>query len=116
MAKAGKFKGTLSVDPAPGVGYAASLAFDNTGKVGISYYDDYNHSLKLARWSGTAWTVQTVDNSPYSGFTSSLAFDSMGKPCIAYVDYDSNQSIYRIKYAEWTGTAWNIFPGDRQRQ
>ena len=101
---------TEVVDPAPGVGYAASLAFDNTGQAGISYYDDYNHSLKLARWSGTAWTLQTVDTSPFSGYTSSLAFDSTGKPCIAYVDYDSNQSIYQIKYAEWTGTAWNIFP------
>ena len=31
---------TEVVDPAPGVGYAASLAFDNNGKAGISYYDD----------------------------------------------------------------------------
>ena len=51
-----------------------------------------------------------MDNSPYSGYTSSLAFDSTGKPRIAYVDYDSSLNIYRIKYAEWTGTAWNIFP------
>jgi len=101
---------TEVVDPAPGVGYAASLAFDNTGKVGISYYDDYNHRLKFAIWSGTAWTLQTVDSSPYAGFTSSLAFDSTGKPRIAYEDYDSDQNIFRIKYAEWNGTVWNIFP------
>jgi hypothetical protein len=101
---------TEVVDPAPGVGYAASLAFDNTGKVGISYYDDYNHSLKLARWSGTAWTLQTVDSSPYAGYTSSLAFNGAGQPRIAYVDYDSDHGIYHVKYAEWTGTAWNIFP------
>ncbi len=101
---------TEIVDPAPGVGYAASLAFDDSGKLGISYYDDYNHSLKYAFWSGTDWTLQTVDSSPFAGFTSSLAFDSTGKPRIAYEDYDSEQYIFRIKYAEWTGTAWNIFP------
>jgi hypothetical protein len=98
------------VDPAPGVGYAASLAFDNTGKPGISYYDDYHHSLKLARWNGTAWTLQTVDSSPFAGFTSSLAFNSAGNPRIAYEDYDSAESIFRIKYAEWSGSAWNIHP------
>ena len=101
---------TEVVDPAPGVGYAASLAFDNNGNAGISYYDDYNHILKLARWSGTAWTLQTVDSSPFAGFTSSLAFDSSGKPRIAYEDYVSAEGIFRIKYAEWTGTTWNIFP------
>ncbi len=98
------------VDPAPGVGYFTSLAFDNTSKVGISYYDSYNHLLKLARWSGTAWALQTVDNSPYAGFTSSLAFDSTGKPRIAYEDYDSAQNVFRIKYAEWSGTTWTIHP------
>jgi hypothetical protein len=101
---------TEVVDPAPGVGYATSLAFDNTGKAGISYYDDYNHSLKLARWSGTAWTLQTVDSAPFAGFTSSLAFDSTGKPRIAYENYDTNLGSFPIKYAEWTGSAWNIFP------
>jgi hypothetical protein len=101
---------TEVVDPAPGVGYAASLAFDGSGKAGISYYDDFNHSLKLARWSGTAWALQTVDSSPYAGYTSSLAFDSTGKPRIAYIDYDSSQSVYHIKYAAWNGTTWNIFP------
>ena len=99
---------TEVVDPAPGVGYAASLAFDATGKPGISYYDDYNHSLKLARWSGTAWALQTVDTSPFAGFTSSLAFNG-ANPRIAYADYDSNLAVYRIKYAEWNGTAWNKF-------
>ncbi len=102
---------TEIVDPAPGVGYAASLAINNTnGWPGISYYDDFNHSLKLALWNGTAWTLQTVDSAPYAGFTSSLAFDSTGKPRIAYVDYVSSSGIYRVKYAAWTGTAWNIFP------
>ena len=51
-----------------------------------------------------------MDTAPFSGYTSSLAFDSTGNPRIAYVDYDSNQGIYQIKYAEWTGTAWNKFP------
>ena len=100
---------TEVVDPAPGVGYSASLAFDNTGNAGISYYDDFNHRLKLARWSGTAWALQTVDSSPYAGYTSSLAFDNTGNPRIAYVDVDA-QSIYRIKYAQWNGTTWTIFP------
>jgi hypothetical protein len=101
---------TEVVDPAPGTGYAASLAFDNTGKAGISYYDDYNHSLKLARWSGTSWILQTVDTSPFAGFTSSLAFNSAGYPRIAYEDYDSAQAVFRIKYVEWNGAAWSFYP------
>ena len=96
------------VDPAPGVGNFTSLAIDGAGNLGISYYDDFNKSLKLARRSGTGWTVQTVDSSSFAGFTSSLVFDNAGNPRIAYEDYDTTLKYFRIKYAEWDGSAWKI--------
>ncbi len=51
--------------------------------------------LKLARWTGLAWTVQTVDATGTVGYDASLALGSNGYPCISYVDFTNSS----LKYA-----------------
>ena len=96
-----------TVDASANMCLYSSLAFSSTnGYPAISYYDATNHNLKLANYTGTTWTIQTVD-SPAStdvGQYSSLAFDSIGNPGMGYYDY-TNQYL---KYAYWTGSTWSI--------
>jgi len=99
-----------TVDPAPGVGYYTSLAFDNTGKPGIAYLDSFNNTLKFARWTGSAWTIQTVDGPTSSNTYPTLLFDSSNNPMLVYVADFGNFYTYQIKFARWTGSAWNIYP------
>ena len=47
------------------MGGGASLALDAAGRPHISYfnYGDWPYSdLKYARWTGSAWDIQTVDS------------------------------------------------------
>jgi len=53
-----------------------------------------------ARWTGSAWTSQTVDIIDGQSSTS-LALDSLGNPHIGYRD-----SSGRLKYAYRTGITW----------
>lgn len=49
------------------------------------------------------WTTQEVDYSGNMRYVS-LALDAAGRPHIAYHRYSDNG----LRYAEWTGAAWNI--------
>ena len=51
------------------------------------------------------WLVETIDSDGAVGRYSSLALDSAGNPCIAYQEY---YPYYRLKYAHYDGTDWNI--------
>ena len=42
--------------------------------------------LKYARWTGSAWEIQTVDSQGDWGEHSSLALDADGRPHISYHD------------------------------
>ncbi|MBI4675170.1 MAG: hypothetical protein HY741_26310 [Chloroflexi bacterium] len=68
-----------TVDSAAGVGLYASLALDATGNPHISYCQSVlkyscGGGLKYARWTGSAWAIETVDNAA-DGYTS-LALDA----------------------------------------
>src|SRR4051812_42232044 len=48
-------------------GAYGSLALDSAGKPAIAYFDAANGNLKLARWSGSAWTLETVNDTGIVG-------------------------------------------------
>jgi len=52
----------------------------------------------------STWNIQTVDSTGDVGWYTSLALDSSGNPHISYDDLSNGN----LKYAAWTGSAWNI--------
>ncbi len=104
-----------TVDSAGLVGMYSSLKLDSAGRPHISYCTYLPNSadcddLKYARWTGSAWAVETVDSggsgaaADHVGKDTSLALDAADNPHISYVD----QTHYNLKYARWTGTSWAI--------
>jgi hypothetical protein len=67
------------------VGLDTSLALYD-GKPHISYHDASNGHLKYARWTGSAWEIQTADDGGNVGGYTSLALDAAGNPYISYWD------------------------------
>ncbi len=67
-----------------------SLAFDDQGNPAIAYgvrtgTGDRSDTLKLARWTGSAWKIEVVEEGVLDyGHRSSLAFDVQGMPAIAH--------------------------------
>ena len=86
------------------VGEYSSLAFDNSGKPKISYFDQSKGDLKYASWDGSKWVISTVYSTGNVGEYSSLAFDSSGRPRISFFD-DSKDDL---KYAAWDGSKWVV--------
>jgi hypothetical protein len=62
--------------------------------------------LRYAKWTGAAWSVQTVDSHSGGdiGEVISLVLDSSDNPCIAYSDYSKSD----LRYARWDGAVWVI--------
>lgn len=103
---------------------ANSLAFDSLGNPAISYIT--MGELKLARWNGLSWDIETVDSTRTSQSNSGsaivyssnednniLTFDSSGNPAIVYLsrpDISGPGTI--LKYAHWTGSSWDIMEVD----
>jgi hypothetical protein len=95
---------------------STSLALDSNGYPHISYAtaDIFVGSLHYASWTGTVWAKETVD--PSHVFDTSLALDSNNRPHISYFvgiggffDDNGDHTVGgMLKYAHWTGSAWNI--------
>ena len=81
-----------------------SPELDSSGNPCISYYDGGKLDSKYAKWTGAAWSIQTIDSTGNIGDYTSLALDSNDNPSISYNDYTNLD----LKYAEWTGSAWSI--------
>lgn len=93
----------------------SSLALDETNQAHVSYFDDANGTLKYARRSGSAWTVDIVDEVSCEGGSTSLALDSMGRPHISY--YHPYYNPHRVggctlggvlKHTYFDGSTWII--------
>jgi hypothetical protein len=111
-----------SVDPVnPGAIVSTSLALDSNDLPNIAYVDSaiLAGSLRYARLTGTGWALETVDPSP-DVVDCSLALDSHNLPHICYLiltgifDGQQGSSMATLKYAHWTGTAWDIQTVDQQ--
>jgi hypothetical protein len=85
---------------------AISLELDQTDMPRMSYYDAVNGDLKLARFDGKVWIIQTVDSTGDVGQYSSLALDQMGCPHISYYDAINGD----LKYAYVPRRYWVHLP------
>ena len=81
-----------------------SLKLDSLGNPKISFYQAGSGDLKLARYDGNTWVIQTVDSAGDVGKYSSLALDSAGNPRISYYD----ESGMNLKYAKLEKGKWKI--------
>lgn len=86
------------------VGEYNSLAIDNTGRLGVSFYDHDNGDLVYAFQKSSGWEAGTVDATGNVGLGTSLAFDSAHQPHISYFDATNAD----LKYAHSTETGWSI--------
>jgi subtilisin family serine protease len=85
-----------------------SLAYDGAGNPAISYRDTRN-GLKVARRIGGSWQITVVDSSAAARYNSLAIDPDNGYPAIAYShDADGNNSLDTLKFARFTGSAWQI--------
>lgn len=107
-------EGTWSWEAPDGVGSNSifgtftSLAFDSDDHPAIAYFAETNGHLKLARYDGGSWNLETVDSSATTGQYPSLVFLPSGQPAISYYRSSSGD----LKYATYTGAAWSIIDID----
>ena len=106
-----------TVDSNPKVGKYSSTAISKSGstwKLGISYLDETNHSLKYAVYtcfgSICGWTFETIDSPLAPPRFTSLTFDSDLLPHIAYQS-DCGPSCSSLKYASYVGSGGNCGAG-----
>ena len=98
---------TLQTVTAAGARYS-SLAYDASGRPAIAFSDDVNgdnslDTLKLARWNGTAWSVDVVETGVVGyGVLASLVFDDDGNPAISHVTAGT------VRFAKWNGSSWDV--------
>lgn len=88
---------------------AYSFALDKTNLAHIFYYS--GDEFKYAKWTGTAWSTQTIDSTdgPAPNAPSSIALDGNNYPHIAYC----NETQFALKYARWTGISWSTATVER---
>ncbi|MEE9455764.1 MAG: hypothetical protein V3W11_01270, partial [bacterium] len=86
-----------------------SVAFDRRGRPHILYSGD--DELKYARATADGWELETVDSGG-SVRKPSLTFDAEDRPHILYrqdmYSAATENYVYKLKYAHWTGTAWDF--------
>jgi hypothetical protein len=88
------------------------LALDSGGDAHIAYYDSTSHELMYVVWDG-AWSAPSaIADVGAVGETTgtevhqlaSLALDGSGNPHVSFYD----AATADLKYASWTGAAWDI--------
>lgn len=77
---------SLIDDQVNNVGFYSSLAYDKSSNAlpSIGYSDEGADDLKLARWDGNQWNLQTVDAGSGVRTGISLAFDPNNNPTLSY--------------------------------
>jgi len=89
------------------VGGYTSIAIDEQDNPHISFYG--NLMLKYAHWTGSSWIIETVDSGYEDaiGLFTSIALDSEGNPHFSYISTWFPEP-WKLKYAFWTGSNWQI--------
>jgi subtilisin family serine protease len=90
----------------------SSLAYDPlTGNAAIAFCDDGNSdgaldTLKFARWTGTAWSVQVLETGGMGfGARASLAFAPDGSAAVVHTSGGSVR-VLRSNGSPWAGGGW----------
>ena len=91
-----------TVDYLGDVGQYSSIALGQDQNPRISYYDENNHKLKLATFSGGNWSTQDIDTEGDVGQWSALVANPQNQSQFAYYDADRGA----LKYAGWVDYAW----------
>jgi hypothetical protein len=110
-----KQTGSTSWDIKTAVSNAArpSLRLDSNGYPHIAYTDYSTQDVCYVAWDGASWdTPDTVDDSGPSAYPC-LALDATDNPGIAYGI--GGVGAADVKYAEWSGTDWEIDTVDAGR-
>jgi len=91
------------LDSTGDVGRQSSLTLDNDGYPVISYSDSTNSALKLARWYGFYWTLETINTNVGSGISSSIDIDHWNNPNVCYFN-----AVAGLLQIATPGSPWNI--------
>jgi hypothetical protein len=96
-----------------------SLALDSLDQAWIAYGAaatpcDASWDVRLARWNGAVWDIQTVDPpGTVAGWQPSLDLDALDRPRIAF--FANMMTDPEVWYAEWDGASWqyeSVVAGD----
>src|SRR5690606_12098430 len=98
-----------TVDSTGDVGIYTSIAIGSDGLPVISYKDETNTSLKVAKCDNQACsgspTITTVDNTASMGNYTSIAIGSDGLPIISYRDVtNTSLTVAKCDNQAWSGS------------
>jgi hypothetical protein len=103
------------VDTGGDVGLNTAITLDSAGDPFISYHDQTNGTLKLARFKDSNWQIEVVDNTQdHVGHYTSIELDALDNPRISYGRFLGN--VGWLKYAAWTGSGWQLHDIDAKAQ
>ena len=91
----------------PGLATTTRSRLNRQGKPHISYLDYTGGQLKYALRTPTGWQIQVIDALQWFGGFTSLFLDSADRPHMSYAGPPRG-----VRYARWTGDAWEIIPID----
>ena len=84
-----------------------SLAFDESNRARISYYESYNADLKYAAYTGSTWNVQRIASKGATGLYTNLRLDDDGRATILFWDRRTN-SVQRAIAAGNGASKWKV--------
>jgi len=99
--------------PAEIIAYYTSIVLDGQDKPSISFYEytgprgtEFRVRLRVVRFNGEYWDVQTVDGENQSGKFNALAIDAQGHRHLAYANV--NGTTAGVRYAYSFGDSWKL--------
>jgi hypothetical protein len=95
------------------IAYYTSIALDDHDRPSISFYEytgprgtDFRVRMRVVKFNGKYWEVETVDGDNQSGKFNALAIDAHGHEHLAYANV--NAMTAGMRYGFWDGTSWNL--------
>jgi hypothetical protein len=95
------------------IAYYNSITLDAQDRPSISFYEytgpkgsGFRVRMRVVRWNGKYWGVETVDGDNQSGKFNALASDAQGHLHMAYANV--NAMTAGMRYAYWDGKSWTI--------